>query len=224
MSKYLDYTGLQRFWDKVKTFLTNGYQPKLVSGTNIKTINNESLLGSGNISVGGGGGASVDYVIEAPTVTKTISGSQVTIDLTNFSQFIDPNYPIEIFMDCFPFQDQGSSYPVLVATPAGYQNDNFDDFMSNYGYSEGTGYGSVLNDIYFGNILIGKRSVSPSDFPSDQNFCFVIEYTPQFAASIERDGDSSIATGNIIVKYRKLPTVNTTLSPTGTIPTIYYEF
>lgn len=32
-------------------------QPTLVSGTNIKTINNESLLGSGNITVGGGGGS-----------------------------------------------------------------------------------------------------------------------------------------------------------------------
>lgn len=34
-------------------------QPLLVSGTNIKTINNESLLGSGNITIQGGGGAQV---------------------------------------------------------------------------------------------------------------------------------------------------------------------
>ena len=33
-----------------------GAQPTLVSGTNIKTINNQSLLGSGNISISGGGG------------------------------------------------------------------------------------------------------------------------------------------------------------------------
>ena len=33
-------------------------QATLISGTNIKTINNTSLLGSGNISVGGGGGSS----------------------------------------------------------------------------------------------------------------------------------------------------------------------
>lgn len=36
----------------------SGYQPKLVSGTNIKTINGQSLLGSGNIVIEGGGGAS----------------------------------------------------------------------------------------------------------------------------------------------------------------------
>lgn len=44
--------------DGIVTWLSNWFQDKLVSGTNIKTINNQSLLGSGNISVGGGGGSS----------------------------------------------------------------------------------------------------------------------------------------------------------------------
>jgi len=35
------------------------YQETLVSGTNIKTINNQSLLGSGNITIQGGGGTQV---------------------------------------------------------------------------------------------------------------------------------------------------------------------
>ena len=35
----------------------NGKQDELVSGTNIKTINNESLLGSGNITIQGGSGS-----------------------------------------------------------------------------------------------------------------------------------------------------------------------
>lgn len=40
----------------------SGKQDKLVSGTNIKTINGQSILGSGNISIsgGGGGGGSID--------------------------------------------------------------------------------------------------------------------------------------------------------------------
>lgn len=45
--KYLDDTGMSYFWGKLKAY----FQPKLVSGTNIKTINNESILGSGNINV-----------------------------------------------------------------------------------------------------------------------------------------------------------------------------
>ena len=39
----------------LKTYLDTLYQAKLVSGENIKTINSESLLGSGNIEITGGG-------------------------------------------------------------------------------------------------------------------------------------------------------------------------
>ena len=38
--------------------LANGRQEKLVSGTNIKTINGESILGSGNINISGGSSSS----------------------------------------------------------------------------------------------------------------------------------------------------------------------
>ena len=58
--QYLDKTGLTYFWGKLKDY----FQVKLVSGTNIKTINSESLLGSGNIDIGGGT-VGEDYVVEA---------------------------------------------------------------------------------------------------------------------------------------------------------------
>ena len=48
--------------DEIDTLL-NAKQNTLVSGSSIKTINNQSVLGSGNISVGGsGGGLSFDDV------------------------------------------------------------------------------------------------------------------------------------------------------------------
>lgn len=53
----------------------NGAQEELVSGTNIKTINNESILGSGNITIQGGGGGDVN-VIES----ITFNGSAVPVD------------------------------------------------------------------------------------------------------------------------------------------------
>lgn len=40
----------------LRSFFDDIYQSKLVSGSNIKTINNNSLLGSGNINIQGGGG------------------------------------------------------------------------------------------------------------------------------------------------------------------------
>lgn len=53
-------------------------QDVLVSGTNIKTINGDSILGSGDLTVGGGGG--YDYRIDV-----TISGSTVTADFNGAS-------------------------------------------------------------------------------------------------------------------------------------------
>ena len=46
-TKYLDFSGLSYFWRKLKAY----FQPMLSSGVNIKTINNTSLLGSGNIDI-----------------------------------------------------------------------------------------------------------------------------------------------------------------------------
>ena len=52
-------------------------QETLVSGTNIKTINNQSLLGAGNIEISGSGGvASIDGLDGAITL---IEGSNITI-------------------------------------------------------------------------------------------------------------------------------------------------
>ena len=42
-----------------KTIHDDSKQDTLISGTNIKTINHQSLLGSGNITIQGGGGGSV---------------------------------------------------------------------------------------------------------------------------------------------------------------------
>ncbi len=43
----------------LKTYFDSLYQAVLVSGTNIKTINNTSILGSGNLTIAGGGAAGI---------------------------------------------------------------------------------------------------------------------------------------------------------------------
>lgn len=48
-----------------------GKQDNLVSGTNIKTINSQSLLGSGNIVISGGGGTQNVFIQETePEITS----------------------------------------------------------------------------------------------------------------------------------------------------------
>lgn len=46
------------------------YQAALVSGTNIKTINNQSLLGSGNITISGGSGGISDVTLGGTSVVS----------------------------------------------------------------------------------------------------------------------------------------------------------
>ena len=68
----------------------------MVSGTNIKTINNESLLGSGNITISGGGNnaievtqAEYDALVSAGTVDLTafyIITDAPAIDLSGYAQ------------------------------------------------------------------------------------------------------------------------------------------
>lgn len=54
MGKFLDETGLSTLVTNIKTALGKK-QDKLTSGTNIKTVNGQSLLGSGDIAISGGG-------------------------------------------------------------------------------------------------------------------------------------------------------------------------
>lgn len=52
---------LSNYYTKQQTdTLLGEKQPTLVSGTNIKTINNESILGEGNIDIQGGGGKAIE--------------------------------------------------------------------------------------------------------------------------------------------------------------------
>ena len=70
-------------------FINNSYhdstkQDVLVSGTNIKTINNQNILGSGNINIGGGSGGTSDYdqLENRPQINNvTLSGNKSLSDL-----------------------------------------------------------------------------------------------------------------------------------------------
>ena len=61
----------------------NGKQDALVSGSNIKTINNNSLLGSGNITISGGGTSDYDQLSNRPSINSiTLTGNKTASDLS----------------------------------------------------------------------------------------------------------------------------------------------
>lgn len=63
----------------------SGKQDTLVSGTNIKTINNTSLLGSGNITISGGGGTATDVQINGTSIVSNNTANIITNTAYNSS-------------------------------------------------------------------------------------------------------------------------------------------
>jgi hypothetical protein len=70
---------------------TTSYQPTLVSGTNIKTINSNSLLGSGDISVNSG----ISLIAKKTMVTHT-GGGIILIASEDISSHIVSNSMIQV--------------------------------------------------------------------------------------------------------------------------------
>lgn len=92
-TKYLDYqNSVQSGFDWLSGQIDNK-QNKLVSGTNIKTINGNSILGSGNIVIQGGEGSDVS-IVDNPNggVDITVDGTSKTLakqsDISNKAQFV----------------------------------------------------------------------------------------------------------------------------------------
>ena len=77
--------------DNAITAATSTKQDTLVSGTNIKTINNQSILGEGNITIQGGGGSSytagdgIDITNDVISVTGKVDTSAITTSVTSSS-------------------------------------------------------------------------------------------------------------------------------------------
>ena len=87
----------------------SGKQDTLVSGTNIKTINNQSLLGSGDITISGGGVTSYNDLTDKPTIPANTS------QLTNDSGFITSTtsgLKIEVVTELPTPQDSNTIYIV----------------------------------------------------------------------------------------------------------------
>ena len=77
MTKYVNDNGVSEMWLNIKNWVTSqllGKQDTLVSGTNIKTVNNQSLLGSGNISF-----TPPTFTYDSSTETLTVSNTTATV-------------------------------------------------------------------------------------------------------------------------------------------------
>lgn len=82
-TKTSDLTNDSGFIDS--TYHDTTKQDTLVSGTNIKTINNQSILGSGNIDIQGGGGNVDDVKVNGTSVVDEDKVANVTVPVITYS-------------------------------------------------------------------------------------------------------------------------------------------
>ena len=76
-TRYINKPGLSEIWANIKNYITAqllGKQNTLVSGTNIKTVNNQSLLGSGNVSF-----TPPTFTYDSSTETLTVSNTTAAV-------------------------------------------------------------------------------------------------------------------------------------------------
>lgn len=115
----------------------DGKQATLISGTNIKTINNETLLGSGNITIQGGG-SSVDIVtdwestlsdakVPSEKLTKNTIDNELNFKLDKYktiqsytlsstTQTIDSQMDENTWMVSFDYDDTYGSFTIEVGS------------------------------------------------------------------------------------------------------------
>ena len=134
----------------------SSYQPLLVSGTNIKTINGNSLLGSGDIEIGGGGTIDLsDYVkkVDAPgyadiltqtsasSTYQTISGMSSYQTVSGMSDYV-AKADASGYDDILTTTDAALIYLTQSNASSTYQTQSG---MSSYVLkSEASGYNDIL--------------------------------------------------------------------------------
>lgn len=130
----------------ISTALT-GYQEKLISGSNIKTINGYSLLGSGNIVIqgGGGGGGSVEWgdiqgnindQTDLINLLSTLSTDDLQFsELVTFSFTLPANHPtISNQTMQIPFSYTAGWYYIMIGFEGKHEGTDYDNtFLGGYG-------------------------------------------------------------------------------------------
>lgn len=143
-----------------QTFVNTGLSSKqntLVSGTNIKSINGQSLLGSGNISISGGAGG-----LYTNTATLTSSAPNQTVDSFDITEYRTVKYLLQVIAG-----------PEVHSTEITVIHNDNDVFINEYGtiYTGASPLVTVSASIDLSNVYL---NVSPTN---SENSELIIDLT-----------------------------------------------
>lgn len=91
--------------DNAITAATSTKQDTLVSGTNIKTINNQSILGEGNITIEGGGSITIDQSLDSGS-TNPVANSAITNAIYNQTARFNGNASDGYLVSLSPYEGE----------------------------------------------------------------------------------------------------------------------
>lgn len=177
----------------------NAKQDALVSGTNIKTINNESILGSGNITVqGGGGSVTVDTELSSTSenpvansaITTAINSKQEAFTVGNGLSYNNGSHLLSLDVPIYKATTYSSCY-------VGYNPNYNNQITGEYSFAVGLNnrvsgkcslavggwdsYGAGCSATTYNSFAIGRGNLA-------QNFCsVVIGYFNQSSNEYEYD-------------------------------------
>ncbi len=171
--------------DNLVTAATSTKQDTLVSGTNIKTINNTSILGSGNIDIqGGGGGKSVTGGTNISVTTgETADTINCTLPITATSSVFDT---ISVGQG-----SGGGTYNTLIGSNVKCDTTNGHNvFLIAKNSTSSTGW-AYVNGTY--NVIIGSIK---NGYPSNNIQSFNTSRSVVIGGGgISTDKDNSVAIG-----------------------------
>lgn len=197
--------------DNAITSATSTKQDTLVSGTNIKTINNQSIIGEGNITIQGGSGGE-SCTVDSTTMFYTFSGSYSNYGLDMRVRYVvldygqhktdTPNVSVEVnFRDAnystfvsknINLDYSTSSYTLGDISQAEYIDVTYDSTIEDFKIAVATAYTSTVFIDYV-NFSVGKIKVP---------FYTISSGSP--CTAIENDIPTAISElGNIMIKGLK---------------------
>jgi microcystin-dependent protein len=223
--KYLDNTGLAYFKDKLDTELATK-QDSLVSGTNIKTVNNQSLLGSGNINITSGGTwGSITGTLSNQTDLQSVLDSKMPItDITDSTVRVyeldtglyrimgTSTDPITVYWKSggYSFEVNSTEYLLLTIN----ENETVYHFLATRGtyFYEGyvngptSGFNKVLSDRDIKDVLTSTDTKSVLSANQGKILNESKQDTLVSGTNIKTiNGDSILGSGNISVGGEKVP-------------------
>ena len=180
--------------------LANGKQDKLVSGTNIKTVNGTSILGSGDITISGGSsdanvqavdtGDVLDDVTVDYATTAYVDNKVANISLTNYATI---TYVDGLFGDINSVLESiiNGGGPVLITFTVNGKECQAEEGMTFYEWAISDYYNENTHMRSFSNTTISLREFCINNGDTGDAICTDsgLPYTPSIATStIIQDG------------------------------------